>query len=423
MKNVDVIMGLQWGDEGKGKVVDVLSERYDIVARYQGGANAGHTVKIKDNEIILHLIPSGILHEGVKCVIGNGVAFDPYVFVEEIEYLKKVGIEVKDRLFVSERAHVVFPYHKQIDRSREKHSNKPIGTTARGIGPLYTDKYRRNGIRVGELFSDNWKERLLNQIEFHNRILEELYNDEGINPNSVIKEIEILKDRIKEYVTDTVYLLNKWNDEGKQILLEGAQGAMLDIDFGTYPYVTSSSPTTGGALTGTGLPWHSINDVIGIFKSYTTRVGKGPFPSKMDEKMENIMREKGHEYGATTGRPRNCGYLDLVALKYAVKISGVTMACMTKLDILSGMEEIPIVVGYKLDGKEIEHFPSTVSDLERVKTIKKNMKGWENDISNIRSYEDLPKEAKEYIEFVESFIGVKIGYISVSAERDGFIEI
>ncbi len=422
-KRTDILIGLQWGDEGKGKVVDVLSSHYDIVVRYQGGANAGHTVKIDGEETILHLIPAGILHEGVVCVIGNGVAFDPDVFFSEVEYLEQKGIDTNNRIFISDRSHLVLPYHIAIDKAREKFLSKSIGTTARGIGPLYTDKYRRNGIRVIDIYSSDFESKIEKEIDFHNKILKNIYDSKPLDKKEIMSFIFEIKNRLKKYVKDTVQYLQEASSADKYILLEGAQGVMLDIDFGTYPFVTSSSPTTGGALSGSGLPWHTINEVIGITKSYTTRVGGGPFPSRMPKEEENIIRQRGGEYGATTGRPRNCGYLDLVALKYAVQITGTTLLVITKMDILSGMEKIPVVTEYDIQGNRTKSFPSDTDILNKIKIITTDLKGWQEDISKIRNAYELPKEAQEYISFIENYVGVKVAYISVSPERDGFIEI
>ncbi|CUU05060.1 Adenylosuccinate synthetase, partial [Candidatus Kryptobacter tengchongensis] len=349
-----VILGAQWGDEGKGKIVDLLSEDADIVVRYQGGANAGHTVSFDGKTYVLHLLPSGIFHPNVVCVIGNGVVLDPIALIEEIEMVKSAGVDVSGRLFISHRAHLIMPYHKLLDKLYEQGDDK-IGTTGKGIGPSYVDKYARVGIRVVDLLDrDVFCKKLRKNIELKNEIIEKIYGETKFDVEKIIDEYIEFDKKIDEYVTDTAVYLNRAIKEGKKILLEGAQGALLDIDHGTYPYVTSSSPTAGGASTGSGIPPTKINGVIGVIKAYTTRVGEGPFPTELKDELGDHIREKGHEYGATTGIPRRCGWLDIVSLNYTIMINGIEKLALTKLDVLDELDEIKICVAYELKGKKLK---------------------------------------------------------------------
>ncbi len=419
----DVIIGAQWGDEGKGKIVDVFSEKYDVVVRYQGGNNAGHTVVIGDKKFILHLLPSGIFHENKINIIGNGVVIDLEGLVTEINELKLMGIKISPKnLLISENANVVLSCHKQIDIAREK--NKKIGTTGRGIGPAYIDKYARIGIRVRDIFNDDiLKEKIKEALYEKNFILKNLYGISEIKEENLFNDIIKHRKFIRPFVKDAIYEINSLYKKGKKILFEGAQGALLDIDFGTYPYVTSSNPTTGGVITGSGIDFKAIKKVYGVCKAYQTRVGNGPFPSEMDEQTAQKTRERGGEYGATTGRPRRCGWLDLVALKYACMINGITDLIITKLDVLSIFDEIKVVTHYIYNGKKTEKFIGDSYELAKCSAIFKRFKGWKKDLSNIRKYTDLPLQAKKYINFIEKYTGVKISFVSVGPERTQILKI
>ncbi|MEG8945979.1 adenylosuccinate synthase [Rosettibacter firmus] len=421
--SVTVVVGSQWGDEGKGKIVDLLSEKYDIVVRYQGGANAGHTVKIGDKQYILHLIPSGILRENVICVIGNGVVIDPKALLEEIEFLENNGISIKGRLFISHNAHLIMPYHKLLDSISESGAGK-IGTTGRGIGPCYIDKYARKGIKIVDLLDKAvLEEKIKFNIEEKNNLLKKVYNHEELDVNQIIKEYLEFDKKIDQYITDVPSYLNNAIAEGKSILLEGAQGTLLDVDFGTYPYVTSSNPTSGGACTGTGLPPTKIMSVIGIVKAYTTRVGLGPFPTELTGEEGERLRKTGLEYGATTGRPRRCGWYDAFLVNYSRMINGIERAAITKLDVLSYLDEIKVCIGYEINGKRLKSFPTDVNQLMKVKPIYETLPGWKKDISSITRYEDLPDEAKNYLSFISEQSGFEISIISVGPSRQQTIEL
>lgn len=416
--SISVIVGSQWGDEGKGKIVDLLSDRFQIVARYQGGANAGHTVEIGDKKFILHLIPSGILRDDVICVIGNGVVIDPQALLEEIKMLENLGVKIKNRLFISHNAHLIMPYHKLLDSINES-GNSKIGTTGRGIGPCYIDKYARTGIRIVDLLNrKNLEEKIRYNIEEKNNILKKLYDKEELNIDEIIKAYLKFDDEIDQYITDTTSLLNNAIKDGKSILLEGAQGALLDVDHGTYPYVTSSSPTTGGACTGTGIPPTKINSVIGIVKAYTTRVGLGPFPTELKDETGEKLRTIGYEFGATTGRPRRCGWYDAFLVNYSSMINGITKAAITKLDVLSNFEKINVCVGYEINGKKLKYFPTNVYELENAKPIYETLDGWNEDISFARTFDELPSKAKDYLDFIADKSNFEIGIISVGPKRD-----
>lgn len=416
--SVSVIVGSQWGDEGKGKIVDLLSDRFQIVARYQGGANAGHTVEIGDKKFVLHLIPSGILRDDVICVIGNGVVIDPQALLEEIKMLEDLGVQIKNRLFISHNAHLIMPYHKLLDSINES-GNSKIGTTGRGIGPCYIDKYARTGIRIVDLLNrKNLEEKIRCNIEEKNNILKKLYDKEELNIDEIIKAYLKFDDEIDQYITDTTSLLNNAIKDGKSILLEGAQGALLDVDHGTYPYVTSSSPTSGGACTGTGIPPTKINSVIGIVKAYTTRVGLGPFPTELKDETGEKLRTIGYEFGATTGRPRRCGWYDAFLVNYSSMINGITKAAITKLDVLSNFEKINVCVGYEINGKKLKYFPTNVYDLENAEPIYETLDGWNEDISFVRTFDELPSKAKDYLNFIADKSNFEIGIISVGPKRD-----
>ncbi len=421
--SVTVIVGSQWGDEGKGKIVDILSERYEIVVRYQGGANAGHTVQVGDQQFILHLIPSGILRENVLCFIGNGVVIDPKALLDEIKLLEGMGINIEGRLFISQNAHLIMPYHKLLDSISES-GNSKIGTTGRGIGPCYIDKYARKGIKIVDLLDRKvLEEKIKFNIEEKNNLLKKVYNLEELNVDAIIKEYIEFDKAIDPYITDVPTVLNNAIDEGKSILLEGAQGALLDVDFGTYPFVTSSNPTSGGACTGSGIPPTKISSVMGIVKAYTTRVGLGPFPTELlGEEGENL-RKIGAEYGATTGRPRRCGWFDAFLLSYSRMINGIERAAITKLDVLSSFDQIKVCVAYEIQGKKLKSFPTDVNKLMNVAPVYETLPGWKANLTNIKDYNDLPPEAKDYLQFISHTSGFEISIISVGPKRDQTIEL
>ncbi len=415
--SVTVLVGSQWGDEGKGKIVDILSENFDIVTRYQGGANAGHTVAIGEKQYILHLIPSGILRKDVICVIGNGVVIDPTALLEEISLLEKNGIKVDGRLFISHNAHLIMPYHKLLDSINEKGSKK-IGTTGRGIGPCYIDKYARKGIKIVDLLNKKILEQKIREnLEEKNRLLEKVYDSKGLDVEEIIEQYLEFDKAIDKYIKDVPAFLNEAISKGKSILLEGAQGALLDVDHGTYPYVTSSSPTSGGACTGTGIPPTKIDNVVGIVKAYTTRVGNGPFPSELSDDDGEKLRKVGAEFGATTGRPRRCGWFDAALVKYSQMINGIDSVAITKLDVLSDFDEIKVCVGYKLNGKILKSFPTDVDRLSAVEPVYKTLPGWKTDISNCLAYKDLPQQTRDYLDFIAKEANIKIDIISVGPKR------
>ncbi len=391
------VIGLQWGDEGKGKIIDTLSESFDVVCRYQGGANAGHTIFHKGEKLSLHLVPSGIFRADKISIIGNGVVIDISQLMKEIEKLREKGIEVNNNLKISKRSHLILPSYFE----EEKEIKDEIGTTGRAIGPAYSNKILRKGIRMGDIFSP-------------------VYLDKFNLPSEYLKTIETFRKNYGHMVTDTVELIRQLLKEKKKIIFEGAQGVLLDIDFGTYPYVTSSNPTPGGILSGSGIPPNLISNIIGITKAYTTRVGKGPFPSRMEKEIEKVIRNSGSEYGATTGRPRDCGWLDLVALKFSCWISGITEIVLTKIDVLDDLSEVKIATAYEIDGEKHEWFPSEVWKLEKVKPIYKSFSGWDN-TKSITNYNDLPTEARNFIKFIEDSLGIKVSYISTGRERGDLI--
>ena len=412
-----VIVGTQWGDEGKGKIIDVLSPKADYIVRYQGGNNAGHTVVVNDDKFILHLLPSGIINSKGKCVIGAGVVVDIDVLLEEIAVLEKRGMKL-DNLFIDERAHIIMPYHIEIDKAKEEAMGEnKIGTTQRGIGPCYIDKIARNGIRIGDLleperFCDKLTWNVLEKNDMLVRYgkptfdLEELYN----------KFME-LADKIKFRIIDGVVEINEAIEEKKLVLFEGAQALMLDIDYGTYPYVTSSSPTAGGVTTGVGVSPRKIERILGVMKAYVTRVGEGPFPTEQDNEIGEKLRAIGHEYGATTGRPRRCGWLDLVIGRYAVLINGLTDIVLTKIDVLTGFEKIKVAVGYEIDGKVHTSYPGNLRKSKPLKIVYEELDGWMEDITQIKNYEELPENCKKYIEYIENKLNCNVSMVSVGPER------
>ncbi len=421
--SVSVVVGSQWGDEGKGKVVDLLSPNFDIVARYQGGANAGHTIKIGDEQYIFHLIPSGILHKNVVCVIGNGVVIEPKALLEELEMLKQNGINIEGRLLISHNAHIIMPYHKLIDSLNEKGTQK-IGTTGRGIGPCYIDKYARRGIRICDLSNkDELKILIKNNLEEKNNLLKKIYEHDELDADEIIDECISFEEKIRNYVTDTSAFLNDEILNNKSVLLEGAQGALLDVDHGTYPYVTSSNPTSGGACTGTGIAPTKITNVIGIVKAYTTRVGLGPFPTELFDQTGEQLRKLGAEFGATTGRARRCGWFDAFLVNYSRRINGIDRVVITKLDVLGEFDEIKVCVGYEINGKKLKYFPTSSAELDAAVPIYETLKGWNTDISEIKEYDKLPTEAKDYLSYITVKCGFEIKYISVGPKRSQTIEL
>ena len=414
-----VVIGAQWGDEGKGKIVDLLSKESQYIVRFQGGANAGHTLKFDDKEVVLHLIPSGIFNGDGICIIGNGVVIDPLALLEEIDQVHNMGFTLENRFFISETAHVILPYHKVLDRMKEKNKGDlAIGTTGRGIGPAYLSKVARIGIRMIDLLdTEVLHGKLIQNIEDINRALENMYKQPVIDAQALIQEMGEAIQKLRPYICNTTHLLHEAIERGDNILLEGAQGCLLDVDHGTYPYVTSSSPTSGGACTGSGIPPLAISQAMGITKAYCTRVGNGPFPSELLDETGELLRKKGHEFGATTGRPRRCGWLDLVALKYACRINGLNELTLTKMDVMDGFETIKVCTSYRINGEETTVFPLALKKLESVEPVYTELQGWDKDISGITEWEELPEAAKEYIAFIEDYIGVPFKIISTGPKR------
>lgn len=419
---VIAVIGAQWGDEGKGKIVDLLAERFDVVARYQGGHNAGHSVQIGDKSFVLHLLPSGIVHEGKTCVLGNGMVIDPKAFFEEADRLMSQGISITpERVKVSSRAHLILPYHRALDHtSEERLGNEKVGTTLRGIGPAYEDKAGRRGIRIADaLVPEVLRSRIERNLEDANRIIV-AYGGEALDVDTIFNETSTILERLAPFISDTSHFLNQAAAAGRTILLEGAQATLLDVDHGTYPFVTSSSTTIGGACVGTGLAPHRITGVLGIVRTYTTRVGEGPFPTEMLEaeaEMGQLIRERGREYGASTGRPRRCGWFDAFATRYAAEINGFSSVALTKLDVLDALDEIKVCVGYNLHGKKCESLPSVSHDLRAVEPIYETLPGWKSSTLGVTDLSDLPRAAREYVNFLSNHIGVQIGLISTGPER------
>jgi adenylosuccinate synthase len=416
-----VVIGSQWGDEGKGKVVDLLSENVDVVVRYQGGANAGHTIFVNNKKFVLHLIPSGIVRKDILCIIGNGVVLDPSAFFEEIEILNKNKIETEGRIKILPNTHLVLPFHKILDQLNESGINK-IGTTGRGIGPTYVDKYSRVGVRAIDLFNLDYAYSLIEKnLEIKNLLVEHYYKSEKFALEEIRRYLEAVRDKLIQFITKDSTLVSNLIENGKRVLLEGAQGSLLDVDFGTYPFVTSSNPTIGGALTGSGISAKHIKEIYGVTKAYCTRVGEGPFPTELKDELGEILRKNGNEYGATTGRPRRCGWLDLPALKYSSRINGFDYIAITKLDVLSDFDEINICTDYRLDGEVIDYFPTDVFTLSKIEPVYQTFKGWRKSIQGLRKFDDLPENAKKYLGFIEEYVGVKIKIISTGFERDDSI--
>lgn len=423
--SIRVVVGAQWGDEGKGKIVDLLSKEADYVVRYQGGANAGHTLKFDDKKIVLHLIPSGIFNGDATCIIGNGVVIDPHALLEEIEEVEAMGADLQDRLKISKAAHVILPYHQLLDRVKEEHrGDDAIGTTGRGIGPAYVSKVSRVGIRMSDLFHpDKLREKVMSNINDINESLRHVYNHETIEPQPIIDELLDIADKICPYVANTSALLHKAIDNGEEILLEGAQGSLLDVDHGTYPFVTSSCPTAGGACTGSGIPPTAIDKVMGISKAYCTRVGHGPFPTELTDGIGEKLRKAGQEFGATTGRPRRCGWIDLVALKYAVNVNGMNELTITKLDIMNDFEEIKLCTEYEIDGEITETFPLDMPDVNSIEPKYVTMPGWQQSLEDCSSFDELPTRAKDYLDFIQDFLGVDLTILSKGPKRTETIVI
>jgi adenylosuccinate synthase len=417
--NYSIVLGSQWGDEGKGKLVDILAEKYPIVARATGGANAGHTIYIGEKKYVFHLVPSGMLNEHVKCVIGNGVVLHLPTMMGEVKVLEENNIVTENRILISDRTHLLFDYHKIIDEKQEEmKGGKKVGTTKRGIGPCYTDKIRRNGIRLHDLRDwSNFEEKYHANL----KMFKEMYGEFEYDTDKELSELKEIYAKISSWIIDSALYLNEALNSGKKILVEGANGAMLDIDHGTYPFVTSSSPTIGGIATGIGVPAHKATSVIGIMKAYTTRVGAGPFATELLDELGTQIRENGGEFGSTTGRPRRCGWLDCVVGRYSVMINGFTDINLTKLDVLTGIPTLKVAVKYTLEGKELKSFPASLEDQENLEVEYIEMPGWEEDISKVRTFEDLPENAQKYVEKIEELIKCPITSIGVGVDRQDMI--
>lgn len=413
-----LVLGTQWGDEGKGKIVDLLTPSFDVVARYQGGHNAGHTVSVSGKKIILHLIPSGILHKDKLCIIGNGVVIDPKAFLEEIEELKKYGAKINDNIVISKNAHLILPYHSFMEKiSEDKRGAKKIGTTCRGIGPSYEDKMARRGVRAGDLLDLSiLKEKIEENVEEKNVYFAN-YNKALLDSEKIYQEYAFYASKMKKYIKDVFFLLNEKIKEGKSILFEGAQGTLLDIDHGTYPYVTSSSSSAGGVCTGLGISPLKLNSILGVTKAYTTRVGSGPFATEIVGETGKYLLEKGMEFGATTGRQRRCGWFDAVAVSYSCRLNGIEQIALTKPDVLDGIEEIMVCVGYKYKGKLLSSFPSEYWILDKVTPQYKKIRGWKEKIQQTKEFSSFPQAFKDYVKLLEDNIQAKIVIVSTGMER------
>ena len=415
-----VIIGAQWGDEGKGKIVDVLSEKFAVVARYAGGHNAGHTVIIHGKKFVLQLVPCGVLRRGCRSVIGNGVVLDPIAFLKEVEMLRQAGIPLDGNLFVSNRAHVILPYHRMVELAAENAPGRvKIGTTSRGIGPAYEDKMGRRGLRVADLFEPQLlRDTIRNACLEKNTIVHALFNAEAIDPDRMYDEYARAAEHVAPFVTDTAVLLNGALRDGDSVMFEGAQGTLLDIDHGTYPFVTSSSATSGGASTGTGVPPTSIDSVIGITKAYCTRVGEGPFPTEIHDAMGDHLRDRGQEYGAVTGRPRRCGWLDLPLLRYSAMLNGISWLVVTKLDVLDTLDEIPVCIAYKIGGKKTTAIPAEANGFDKLECVYKKLPGWKTSTEGITTLANLPAPARSYLKFIAAETGARVGMVSTGPDRD-----
>ena len=414
-----VVVGAQWGDEGKAKVIDYLTERADIIARFQGGANAGHTVVVEGRKFVFHLVPSGVLYPDKICVIGNGVVVDPLALLDEIEQIRQRGIETEGRVLLSSKAHLILPVHKALDGAMERSKGeRSIGTTGRGIGPAYSEKAQRGGIQAAELLDvGRLRERLVAVLERGNRLLERVFGEEGVEIDEVLERYSDAAGRLASSIRDTSRLLDEAMRAGHRVLLEGAQGTMLDIDHGTYPFVTSSNPTAGGACRGTGIGPSRVGRVVGIAKAYATRVGHGPFPTELEGEMGERLRDWGGEYGATTGRPRRCGWFDAVALRYAARVNGLDELAVTKLDVLDRVDEIAVCTGYRIDGRELDDVPLRSDEWEGIEPIYEWLPGWKSETSGLRKLEELPGRARAYLERIGALTGVPVGLVSVGPDR------
>jgi len=422
MANI-VIVGAQWGDEGKGKIVDLLTRYADLVVRFQGGSNAGHTIVLKGEKFVFHLIPSGILYRNKKCMIGSGVVLDPAVLIEEIDEIKGRGYFKDDsQLMISEETHLILPYHRKIDVAREK--TFKIGTTGRGIGPAYEDKVARCGIRLVDLMDEKvFRKKLESNLIQKNAYLTQILNEKGFEFLEIFNEYLQYKNRLEKYVKNTSVILDGEIKKGKHVLFEGAQGALLDVDHGTYPYVTASNTLAGNACVGSGIGPTMINAVIGVAKAYTTRVGEGPFPTELQDELGEKIRQKGGEYGATTGRPRRCGWFDAVVVNHSIRLNGIQQMVITKLDVLNDFDTIKICVGYRADGKVFHHVPANLEVLKRSEPVYEELKGWKTEIKGVRDFKDLPADARRYLKRIEKLIGTRMTMISVGSERSETVRV
>ena len=412
-----VVVGTQWGDEGKGKIVDVLAEKADMIVRFQGGDNAGHTVIVNGKKYVLHLLPSGVLHKDAVCVIGPGVVCNPFVLLEEMDTLEKGGLTC-DHIVISDRAQILMPYHRYQDKLEEESANHKIGTTQKGIGPCYSDKYARRGIRYHELLDfESFKVRLKEVLDFKNKLFTNVYGANPLDYDTIVKDFEKIYDRIVPMIKETTHMVNEALDQNKNVLFEGAQAMMLDINYGTYPYVTSSSPTSAGVATGAGVAVNRLQTIIGVVKAYSTRVGEGPFVTELLDSTGENLRAVGAEYGATTGRPRRCGWLDLLVVKHACTMNGLTNIVLTKIDVLTGIDTLKVCVGYDVDGTIYDYVPSDQAVVAKAKPVYKEFAGWTEDISKMTSYDQLPQNCKDYVSFIEQFTGVRVSMISVGPDR------
>jgi adenylosuccinate synthase len=420
-----ILVGAQWGDEGKGKIIDLLAEKSDFIVRFQGGNNAGHTVCFADQKFVFHLLPSGILHAGKVCVLGNGVVIDLQALFQEIDMLKKSKISVTGRLFVSERAHLIFPYHRLMDQLREERKGEgKIGTTKKGIGPCYADKSDRLGIRVIDLMNPEvFRQRLKRVLDEKNLILKKIFNHPPFSFDQIYKDFDVYRKRLRPFVANTNVLLDEACRKKKRILFEGAQGTLLDVDYGTYPYVTSSNASAGGAITGAGVSPARIDEVIGVVKAYTTRVGEGPFPTEFPPVLMEEIRKRGEEFGATTGRPRRCGWFDAVVTRHSVMVNGLSKIAMMKLDVLDGLKTIKVCTAYRVGKRVIKHFPADVETIEKVKPIYEEHPGWCEPISQARSWKELPKNARAYLKRLEVLLGTPISIVSIGSKRSETIYV
>lgn len=420
-----VVIGAQWGDEGKGKIVDILAEEADVIVRFQGGSNAGHTIVVGGEKIVLHLIPSGILYPGKRCVIGNGVVIDPTELLEEMEFLRKKGF-LKDpaQLLISEAAHVVLPYHKLLDKAKEGVRKKPLGTTLRGIGPAYEDKVSRIGLRMGDLLKEEvLREKLENALREKNLLLQKLYGLKPLELTPLLEELLLYGEKLRHNIVNTSLYLQEEISKGKKVLFEGAQGTLLDVDHGTYPFVTSSNTVAGSACCGAGIGPTQVDFVLGVVKAYSTRVGEGPFPTELRNAFGEHLREKGGEYGATTGRPRRCGWFDAVAVKHAIRVNGMGGLALTKLDVLTGLKRLKICVAYEVDQRTTDVFPYSTEELYRCKPVYEEMEGWTEDLRGKRSWEELPIQVRRYVEKIQELLGVPLLLISLGPSREETVSL